>query len=199
MRKVGWIAAAAGGPRSLRYIGGFTPFVSARTATAVGVPPPSAGSASTKTAAPGTSSARSPAISPTITVCGVTSSVGLAVHVFHAQPAAVAARGVASDGAVGHRAIGQVPSVVTFACTAHRFWKNVDLGRLPAARGVLHGGGADERVAADVGEGLGLYAVDSGHVGDGDSNGAIGGCRDRDGRPVERLDGTPNPDGRSLS
>ncbi len=57
---------------SWRYIGGLTPFVSAMIATAIA--PPSAGTASAITVAPGTSSARVPIVSATISVRRVTST-----------------------------------------------------------------------------------------------------------------------------
>ena len=58
-------------PTEARYIGGLTPFVSAMTATAMA--PPSAGAARASIVAPGTSSARSPIVSATISVRRVTS------------------------------------------------------------------------------------------------------------------------------
>ena len=132
---------------------------------ATAIAPPSAGTASAITVAPGTSSARVPIVSATISVRRVTSISTRAAGVTHAQRAAAAFGRDAGRGAVRHRAIGQVPGVVTFAGAAHRFGKDVHLGRLPAAVAVLDGRRADEGVLRDVGHGPLLEAVDARHVG----------------------------------
>src|SRR4029078_10622209 len=95
------------------------------------------------------------------------------IRIFHLERAAAGTRRVAGHRAVRHRAFGQVPRLVAFTRAAHCFREDMDLGALPTAGGIFHGGRADERVLADIPHGLRLEPIDAGAIGDVDGHDAV--------------------------